>query len=220
MASEVRKRLHTNDNRIWFRAGWDEYQALARAIGDQHVRLAYDGERVELMRRGPEHELLAGIAGVLVRALASVQGVLCKSMGMSRWERTEARRGVEGDATFYLNPDKIAVARRRPKKAADWPLPDLAIEIDMSPSEIDRPGIYAALGVAEVWRFDGETLRIDRLGADGTYSDAPESGWLGVRPEEVVHLLSIDAEDDNDFANRVLAWARDVLVPRREQGRV
>ena len=63
---------------------------------------------------------------------------------------------------------------------ADYPNPDLAIEVDVSPSKIDRPGIYAALRVAELWRFDGdhEQVIIERLGADGSYhgtdgSDVP-----------------------------------------------
>ena len=39
---------------------------------------------------------------------------------------------------------------------ADYPNPDLAIEIDISPPEVDREGIYKSLKVAEIWRFDGE----------------------------------------------------------------
>ena len=42
-----------------------------------------------------------------------------------------------------------AVARMS-EDVADYPNPDLGVEVDVSPSKIDRPGIYAALGVAEV----------------------------------------------------------------------
>lgn len=218
MATAVENRVRTTDHRIVFYATWDQYETISRAVGDQHVRLAYDGERVELMSPGAEHEDWAVVIERLVRPIAAALGVLCKGMRSTRWGRPAAARAIEGDATFYLTADKIAVARTRPKRSEDWPLPDLAIEIDMSPSKIDRPAIYAALGIPEVWRFDGQTLRIDRLGADGKYADARESGWLGVRPDEVVRLLSIDAEDDNDFSAQVLEWARNVLVPRRERG--
>ena len=215
MATVVEYRIQTGDHRIAFYATWDQYEAISRAVGDQHVRLAYDGERVELMSPGAEHEDWASLIESVVRPLAAALGVLCKGMRSTRWERSEAARAIEGDATFYLTADKIAVARTRPKKSEDWPLPDLAIEIDMSPSQIDRPAIYAAVGVPEVWRFDGVTVRIDRLGPDGTYADASESGWLGVRPDEVFHLLSIDAQDDNDFSAQALEWARNVLAPRQ-----
>jgi Uma2 family endonuclease len=215
MATDVRNRTLPGDHRVSFLATWDDYQAIARAVGDQHVRLAYDGERVELMSPSTEHEEYKELMAYVVRALATGLRVPYKCMGSSRWERPAALRAIESDTCFYLTPEKIAVARTRPKADADWPLPDLAVEIDLSPSKVDRPGIYAALGVPEVWRFDGATLRIDRLGPDDTYAVAPESEWLGVRPEEVVHLLSIDAEDDNDFSEQALAWARDVLAPRR-----
>jgi hypothetical protein len=33
---------------------------------------------------------------------------------------------------------------------ADCPRPDLAVEVDISPSQIDRPGIHGALNVTEV----------------------------------------------------------------------
>ena len=36
---------------------------------------------------------------------------------------------------------------------ADYPNPDLMSEVDLSPSKIDRPGIYRALEVAEFWRL-------------------------------------------------------------------
>ena len=38
------------------------------------------------------------------------------------------------------------------------PPPDLAIEIDMTSPSIPRLPIYCALGIPEVWRFDGETM--------------------------------------------------------------
>jgi Uma2 family endonuclease len=43
------------------------------------------------------------------------------------------------------------------------PPPDLVIEVEVSRSVLDRLGIYAALGVPEVWRHDGETVRVLRL---------------------------------------------------------
>ena len=52
-------------------------------------------------------------------------------------------------------------------------------------------GIYAALGVPEVWRFDGETLRVEQLQADGTYAavtDSPSFPFLP--PEEVVRWVA------------------------------
>jgi Uma2 family endonuclease len=48
------------------------------------------------------------------------------------------------------------------------PPPDLAVEVDITNPSLDKLPIYAALGVSEVWRYDGQRLRIYTL-ADGMY---------------------------------------------------
>ena len=165
------------------------------------------------MSPGAEHEDFAGMADARGarargRAWASLQ-----EHGIDPLGAAGGARAIEADATLL---SRRREDRRRPaaaQKTADWPLPDLAIEIDMSRSQVDRPGIYAALGVPEVWRFDGETVRIDRLGPDGTYAEAPESGWLGVRPDEVVRPSVDRRRGRQRLLESGLAWAREVLVP-------
>ena len=100
---------------------------------------------------------------------------------------------------------------------ADYPNPDLAIEVDLSPSKIDRPGIYAALRVAEVWRFDGKRreIVIERLTDDGTYQPVDGSGFLPVRAEEVGRwVLEEDSRDGSPWARGLRAWVRAELAPR------
>ena len=209
MATDVRVRLDTADNLICVPGELGRIPVAHP--GDRRpdtFASAFDGERVELMSPGQEHEDYKVLFERLVGRSRPALKVPCKGMGSARWLRPEAERGLEADASFYLTTDKIAIARRRPKKPADYPIPDLSVEIDLRPSQIDRAGIYEDLGVREVWRFDGETVRIDRLGPDGHHADAPESGWLGIRPEEIARLLTLDAEDDNDFSNQVVASAR------------
>jgi Uma2 family endonuclease len=219
-ACQTRPGLH--DDRIAFKATWEVYQALVETIGDRgHILLAFDGERVELMSPGYGHEDHADLAHLLVGVVATELRLRHKGAGSTRWRRPAVKRGVEADKSFYFTAEKIlaAKANRRSKNELDWPIPDLAFEVDISPSEIDRTGIYAALGVPEVWRFDGETVRIDRLGPDGAYADAPESGFLGIRAVEVRYLLldvADRAEDDIDFSRLVTEWTRANLLPRRE----
>ena len=49
------------------------------------------------------------------------------------------------------------------------PPPDLAVEIDVTSRSLDRQSIYAALGVPELWRCDGESLCVYVLQPRGTY---------------------------------------------------
>ena len=95
--------------------------------------------------------------------------------------------------------------------------PDLGIEVDISPSKIDRPGIYAALKVSEVWRFDGESeeVVIERLGEDGSFHPVEGSTFLPIRAKEVRRwVVEEDSSDESAWARRLRAWVRAELAPR------
>jgi Uma2 family endonuclease len=101
------------------------------------------------------------------------------------------------------------------KDIADYPNPDLAIEVDISRPKIDRPGIYAALGVAEVWRFGDDQLVIERLSEDGTFVAVDTSGFLPIRAEEIVRwVVKEDISDESARARRLRAWVQAELVTR------
>ena len=88
----------------------------------------------------------------------------------------------------------------------------------MSPSEIDRLAIYRALQVSELWRFDGETVVIEQLGADGTHVRAESSRFLPVRADELTRWVAV--EDSNDllaWRDRIRDWCKTVLAPRMQK---
>lgn len=208
------------EDRVSFRATWELFELLEQTLAEQHVRVAFDGERIELMSPSQDHDDVKIQAALIVRAIAGGLGVAIRGCG-STTRKQPPERGIEPDDSYYLAREKIeaAAARRRGRKpdpsAPPGPVPDLAVEIDLSPSALDRASIYAALGVAEVWRYDGLRVRIERLTPGGRYESIPESGWLVVQPEELERLLTDDYDEDNEFTDRVRAWARDVLLPRR-----
>ena len=125
------------------------------------------------MTKSSDHEEFRQLLGFAVFEIAKVLKLPLISYGEMTWMRPTISRGIEADQCYYLDQRKIELAaetKGRGKYAAgDMPSPDLAIEIDISPPETDRPGIDAALKVAEVWRFDGEKIVIERLGRDGRY---------------------------------------------------
>ena len=80
---------------------------------------------------------------------------------------------------------------------------------------MNRAEIYASLGVPEVWRFNGLRLAIDSLGDDGIYRPVEAGRFLPIRPEDVVHWVTEDAEDDGAWRRRFRAWVREHLVGHR-----
>ena len=96
------------------------------------------------------------------------------------------------------------------------PPPDLAIEVDITSSSLDRMGIYASLGIPEVWRCDGETLTVQLLQPDGSYAPAPRSAALpGLPPGEVLRFLRLsDEKDETSLIRSFRAWVRKQLRAR------
>ena len=102
----------------------------------------------------------------------------------------------------------LAALSRRSNNVLDYPNPDLAIEVDISVPQADRAGIYAALGVTELWIFDGESLTIERLDEHGRYQPVERSGFLPLRADKVPRwLLDEDLSDYEAWTRRVREWA-------------
>jgi len=188
---------------------WHTYSQLSEAAGEAgSIRLIYDGKDLEIMVIGNPHDYFKDTLGAIVRAVAMGLDLDYVPCGQTTW-KTEIR-GLEADLSYYFEPEKIRVAKealaRRSMDPADYPRPDLAIEIDMSPPQVDRPAIYTDLGVAEVWRLvRGQELIIEQLQADGAYASVEVSRFLHIRAEDIVRWLN------EAVTERAAAWNRRLI---------
>jgi Uma2 family endonuclease len=128
-------------------------------------------------------------------------------------------RGALHQSNYFV-PEKLEVAAaarvRKSNDVADYPDPDLAIEIDISQPKVDRPSIYAALKVSEVWRFSESGVTIDRLTDQGTYAVVDASGFLLIRADEVARwVFQQDSSEMSAWKRRPRAWVRAELSDRR-----
>jgi Uma2 family endonuclease len=210
----------SGEQRITVRGlSWDLYDRLSDAIGPrQNIYLAYDGKDLEIMTKGRWHEHYKELLGRFVSRVTAALMIRRATLGETTWKRPEIARGLEADQCYYFAPEKIAAdAQARARKSddiADYPNPDLAIEVDLSQSQIDRPSIYATLEVPEIWRFDGASLVIEQLGPDGTYSRVDSSRFLPVAAKDILRwIVHEDSSDELEFECRLTAWAREL---RRE----
>jgi Uma2 family endonuclease len=89
----------TTEQRIVIRnVTWELYNRLSDEIGErQHVYLAYDGNDLEIMTKGREHEDFKEFLGRFVNALAFELKIRCRGAGETTWKRPEIMRGLEVD---------------------------------------------------------------------------------------------------------------------------
>jgi Uma2 family endonuclease len=204
------------EHRIVLRGvGWGGYQTLIDLVGDQPVRLTYDRGDLELMSPQPKHERKKSLLGQFVRILARELHIPVMPMGSTTWSREDLDKGLEADESFYLgdlerirDPDNIDLDIDPP--------PDLAIEIEITRSTLDRIGIYGALRVPELWRFNGRALRVLLRQEDGSYQESPSSAaFPGVPMNDVAQFAIREGiRDENAFLDEFTAWVRSDLLPR------
>ncbi len=85
---------------------------------------------------------------------------------------------------------------------------------EITHADIDCLGIYAALGVPEVWRFDGQSLRVMVLGPDGRYTENNQSKAFPFLPlAEVTRFLGMrSGQSETELVRQFRAWVRDRIA--------
>lgn len=152
------------DERIVLEAvSWQFYETLLREINDNRtLRIAYDRGRVELMSPSMPHERSKRLLEKLIDALLEELEQPAVSVGSMTCKRQDLARGVEPDTGYYIQNER-SVRALSSIDLTQAPAPDLIVEVEYSSSAINKLDLYAALGVPELWRYDGQRLRIFQL---------------------------------------------------------
>ncbi len=150
---------------------WETFEALLRDTGeDRGSRLAYDCGTLEIMTPLFEHENAKSNFGNFIIALAEELDIEVRSAGSTTLKRRLANRGIEPDNCYYIQ-NEPAIRGQETLNLETDPPPDLAIEIDITSSSVNKLGIYAALGVTELWRYNGQDLKFYHL-LEGQYIES------------------------------------------------
>jgi Uma2 family endonuclease len=188
---------------------WHGYETLLREIGDRHPRLTYDDGDLELRTLSFGHENAGEWIGRLIFFLALEWNLPLCSGGSPTLKQSVRKKGLEPDKCFWIEHEKDVRGKKEWDANTDPP-PDLAVEIDITRSSLDRMGIYAALGVPEIWRFDGKDFEIFALSAAGKYVKKARSRVFRSLPvKELADFVTrLGADDEVSQIRSFVEWAR------------
>jgi Uma2 family endonuclease len=147
---------------------WETYETLLDEIGATHYRLTYDDGDLEIRTLSFGHENVSRWIGRLIFFLALELDMALCSGGSTTLKQGLRKKGLEPDDCFWIKHESAMRGKQEWDALVDPP-PDLSVEVDITRSSLDRQGIYAALRVPEIWRYDGHTLKVLVLGANGKY---------------------------------------------------
>ncbi len=154
---------------------WATYTRLLRAFERRRrFRLTYDRGTLEIRSPLWEHEKAAYILGAFVDCIIQEFQLSYEPGRTVTLRRRRQSRGLEPDNCYWIASAGKLAGKTNLDLRVDPP-PDLAIEVDVTHGSLDRMGIYAALGVPEVWRVTSDGLTFNIL----------ESGVYRVRPQSL-----------------------------------
>ena len=156
------------DASVTFRdVSWDEYEGLLEQVGEAPgLRITYDNGSLHAMTISAEHEKYAFfinsiIAGVRLRLRLNIL-----AFGSATMRKRRRFKGHEPDACFYVQTAALIGNKIQLDFETDPP-PDIVVEIDVHHDSRSSFPAYAALGVPEIWRYDGQAMTIYHLSEKG-----------------------------------------------------
>jgi Uma2 family endonuclease len=193
---------------------WSTYVALLEDMGNRHIRLTYDNGDLEIMTLSPRHEWSKSLIGRMIEAMTEELNIPIRSGGSTTFKKELQQKGLEPDECYWV-ANEPAVRGRADLDVELDPPPDIAVEVEISISVLNRMGIYAALRVSEVWRSDGHQVVVEQLQDDGTYAlvdQSPSFPWLPLA-ELGRFLEASKTMDETSWIRSFRAWVRAELAP-------
>lgn len=188
--------------------GWETYEELLQDHADRSVpHLNFDRGTLEIMSPLPAHERYNRLLQLLLPVLAEATDRELYSLGSTTFKREDLQRGFEADSCFYVQNEALVRGKERIDLHLDPP-PDLVLEVDITHSTVDKLAIYLAMGVPEVWRYDGDRLQF-LIRYHDRYLEQRTSLAFPAARSDALEMLLDDGRSLGDVAwlRRVRAWA-------------
>ena len=189
---------------------WGRYTRLLRLFEDRHLRITYDRGVLEIMTLSYEHENISRFLGRLVLILTEEFDLPVAPGGSTTMRRKRKQKGLEPDDCYWIAHASVIRGKTTIDLRTDPP-PDLAVEVDVSRSSLNRMAIYEKLRMPEVWRHNADGLTFNVLNAEGKYEVSPVSTLFPVpiSSADLVPFIQMrNSMDDNAVIKQFRVWVR------------
>jgi len=198
------------EQRVLLKVSWETYeQLLAEHLDSPGTRFTCDRGVLEIMVVYVGHEDPNRTLALLVEIVGEETNRDLHPAGSTTFKRQDLQKGFEPDSSFYFDERAERVRGKTDLDLLVDPPPDLIIEIDITRSSLPRLPIFAAVGVPEVWRYDGTRVAFYRL-AEGSYAEVERS--IALPPltgrQASVFLAESRREKRPAWLRRVREWVR------------
>lgn len=148
---------------IFHQLTWEDYIELSEQVGETHrLRLSFNDGTLKVMSLSLEHEKYVFFITSMMTHVRLRLRLNILFSGSATLRKKKQSKGNEPDASFYVQT-AAAVGNRIDLNFEVDPPPDIVVEVDIHHASTDNDAIYVALGVPEIWRYDGVKMTILHL---------------------------------------------------------
>jgi Uma2 family endonuclease len=201
--------IQSPDRVVLKNISWQTYQSLVTDFErEPAIRLTYDRGTLEIRMPLAPHETYKKILGRLIETATEELDLEIRSLGSLTCSREDLAKGLEPDQCYYIQ-NELMVRGIEQIDLTKLPPPDLAVEIDITSSSLDRFSIYAALKVPEIWRYDGQILTIYGLvGSEYIIRDS-SIALPQLKTADILRFLSLSASiGENNLVKQFRQWLK------------
>ncbi|MEH2069754.1 MAG: Uma2 family endonuclease [Nostoc sp.] len=157
---------------------WQIYEALLAKLEDNsHYRVTYLDEILEIVSPSIRHENIKKRLAILIERYFYLKRIRFSPMGSSTIKKQLKQAGVEPDECYSIYEKKN--------------IPDLAVEVNITSGNIDKLEIYRRLGVAEIWIWQTNRLRLYHLREEIPSEFLDTYGYEQITSSELLPELNI-----------------------------
>ena len=190
---------------------WQDYEELLEKVGEaKGLRISFNEGVMQIMTLSIKHEGITAFVQDLVRIISLRRRCKILFFGSATMRLAKKEKGSEPDVCFYLQSVPLLKNAAQPDFAVDPP-PDVVVEIDIHHQSLDKFPIYAALGVPELWRYDGKRCTLHGL-ENGAYVVLETSTAMPMLTGEVLtgFLNRLQTEDQYDTLLAFEEWLNQI----------
>ena len=190
---------------------WEMYEKLLEVFAEHPaLRITYYKGTLELMTPLPEHKTYGWTLGRLVTTLSEELGLEIRGLKSTTWRSLPKTAGKEADECFYIQNEALVCSKLKIDLSVDPP-PDLAIEIDVTHSSIDKMAIYTELKIPEVWRWYKGQLKVNILTDTGYVESESSMAFESFPVRELAPFMRLDPQKgENARMREFREWVRSV----------
>jgi Uma2 family endonuclease len=196
------------EKRLSFRGlDWQAFKQIHSLLTERtNARFSYDDGVLEITMPLEVHERSARLIERFILILVTELGMKIKTMGSTTLDREDLLKSAEPDNGYYIQ-NYALVADHEIDLDID-PAPDLVVEVDITHTDLNKNRLYAGLGVAEFWRFNGRVWQILQL-VDGAYVECERSPTFpGVDKPDLYQFLEAALLDEVAAEITLRQWIR------------